>query len=258
MAVADISVQVWFVCQGKRQDAQERKAQALHWTCGYPGAEESRSPTALQEGERQVKSSVSVHQTSNEARLYASNLSVGKYLITSSQGQTVSQPGSRHPALTRRAPSVSRRAAMKEPTQVLHTGSIFRRDGLRARCGMQWNGASSPLPNFARLGATQRMNSELGRCEIHIRHVECVGGGARGLGFLLTLRFGYQGSSRLRRLVAFAPLSNLGDVVVCESVLVRERKPRVVSAGKKTRLLTPQPEVVLIMLLVWIVAWDTK
>lgn len=47
------------------------------------------------------------------------------------------------------------------------------------------------------------MKSEVGRCEMHIRHVKCVDAGTRGLGFLLTLRLGYQGSRRFRRLVVF-------------------------------------------------------
>lgn len=53
------------------------------------------------------------------------------------------------------------------------------------------------------MGGTQRMKLSLGRCEMHMRQVKCEGGGARGLGFLVTLRLGYHGSRRLRRFVVF-------------------------------------------------------
>lgn len=77
-AAALTSAQVLSMCQGVRQDAQDRVLHSLHWTCGYPGAEGSRSPLAEQVGERQVKSSASVFQDSKEAMLYSSSFEAGK------------------------------------------------------------------------------------------------------------------------------------------------------------------------------------
>lgn len=224
IVAADTSAHVWSRCQGVRHVAQERKVHAWHWICGYPGAEGSGRPDAEHVGERQVKSSMSVFQTSNMAMLYASSLSTGKYLSTISHGQTVSHPGSRQPTLTLRAPRVSRRADMVRPMQDLQTGSMFRRYGFLARCEMQRKGACSMRAVLARLGEIQGTKFVERSVLMHIRQVKCVGGGARGLGFLFTLRFGYQGSRCLRRFAGFLPFA-MPDcrMAACSGVMVRVR-----------------------------------
>lgn len=81
------------------------------------------------------------------------------------------------------------------------------------------------------------MKSALGRCEMHIRHVEWEGGGARGLGFGLALRLGYQGSSRLRRFVMLVLVMREvddGGVEMGVKVLVWERRTRVGAGTLRT------------------------
>jgi hypothetical protein len=84
---------------------------------------------------------------------------------------------------------------------------------------MHGRGTSRVIPN-ERLGGTQRTKFSRGRQEMHMRHVKCVDSGARGFGFLLGLRFGAQGSRRLRRGLVFATLPDVAAGIACAITLV--------------------------------------
>jgi hypothetical protein len=64
---------------------------------------------------------------------------------------------------------------------------------------------------------------------MHIRHVKWVGGGLRGWGFRVGLRFFAQGSARARRfLIGLVTLLGWASAAAC---LVWERRTRVVGSG---------------------------